>query len=745
MKKKLLGLIVAAVMAIGIIVPVAFAAPKVPDPEAYIGDRIEANVLNAGFHCNTFGGNGRVWVKAYDDKYEAAKKAKDKGVWEDFIYIGDNAWLLDTDEYECPNCGSKQWLSYSNKSGVPDGKNIQLTHYVPPPPPEEDDEEGGFSGDERLFIEKHLEGGLISVDYDLWLQGDVSFEEIIASMFFFIFEVDYFGADLPDEPLVIAQLELDGSIYFEQIPAGWYAIKEVLTGPSAELFKEVPPVYFQIGTEGIVGSSSVASSFDPTGAYCLDTDTTFPFGRIIDPDEEFILNYHVKNQTTGEVFFSFCADFLSGTDNCVGLTNQADNRFANDPALKADIIKAFNYINDTWGSLDQWPKEPNNPEMWYGQYKYSDPNGDSRPDLATKVIAQIVLWALLNDGEVDFVISEEWGEDRMIAKSINDAVAETIANYKNHEGGSVIDLAFFALDTYEYGVWTNSQPQLVPIFAGGDIVFENFFDDEEEQKSEGTIFVSLDVAASYDEVTYARNPIYNSTGSDTVVSKSIAAYTFGNGMTYVAVDVAAATDGVVRIELADSSPSNRGAGIFYNVTIADGKLTVSFDEGVTIPAESIGILLSATKFASRPTSEMKHDNVLTKALPAGVGDTVYLYLHSAGGIVDTNEIIGWGNKEYVFSRVSVDCDYEGAVTVLIMDAEGNVVFDGKFDVFGSFESLLGTFDAGVYTYKISGEWFAEDFVGEVEVTAGNDAGIELGTVSVKLTNAEVSFRPWSIV
>ena len=134
--KTRIALIVAIVLLSALTIT-ALAAPKAAVAEPEPGAR-EAVILDAGFHCNANGGNGRVWVSAYDAKYEADKNLKKNGiggVLEDLIYLGDNCWLLaNQTDYVCPQCGSTVWVSYSNKSGVPDGKNIQLTH-----PPESDE------------------------------------------------------------------------------------------------------------------------------------------------------------------------------------------------------------------------------------------------------------------------------------------------------------------------------------------------------------------------------------------------------------------------------------------------------------------------------------------------------------------------------------------------------------------------------------------------------------------------------
>jgi len=61
--KKTISLILAVIMMTGALAITAVAAPKVPAPTPEVGAR-EAVILNAGFHCNANGGNGRVWVEA---------------------------------------------------------------------------------------------------------------------------------------------------------------------------------------------------------------------------------------------------------------------------------------------------------------------------------------------------------------------------------------------------------------------------------------------------------------------------------------------------------------------------------------------------------------------------------------------------------------------------------------------------------------------------------------------------------
>ncbi|MCL2817993.1 MAG: hypothetical protein FWD39_06385, partial [Clostridiales bacterium] len=104
-------------------------------PNEYDGE-IRDQYNNANFHCNAFGGNGRVWT-TYGK--EVTQKLQDTLYFvktdlraPQSVASKDTTWLLDNEQlarvFVCEVCGSDQWISFSNNSGVPDGKNIQITH-----------------------------------------------------------------------------------------------------------------------------------------------------------------------------------------------------------------------------------------------------------------------------------------------------------------------------------------------------------------------------------------------------------------------------------------------------------------------------------------------------------------------------------------------------------------------------------------------------------------------------------------
>ena len=119
--KKLLVGFLAAVLALTFVFPtLVSAAPKVViNPDVVV-------VEGFAFHCNCDGGNGKTYIVGKDKDFgkkmniTLTRNANDPKVWDVVVPQGE--------EWVCANCGCSQWISFSNKSGVPDGKNIQLNH-----------------------------------------------------------------------------------------------------------------------------------------------------------------------------------------------------------------------------------------------------------------------------------------------------------------------------------------------------------------------------------------------------------------------------------------------------------------------------------------------------------------------------------------------------------------------------------------------------------------------------------------
>jgi len=126
--KKFTVWALAIIMALGVMIPVAFAASNNGNGNQKVANEYDeytnSDYNNAQFHCNTCGGNGRVWLTMGKDLSQKwSKPLKFKKI------PGTTSWeLLDKTTFVCDRCGSTEWVTFSNNSGVPDGKNIQMQH-----------------------------------------------------------------------------------------------------------------------------------------------------------------------------------------------------------------------------------------------------------------------------------------------------------------------------------------------------------------------------------------------------------------------------------------------------------------------------------------------------------------------------------------------------------------------------------------------------------------------------------------
>ncbi len=226
--KKLLSFVLAIVVIFSLAVSVN-AAPSVPAPPPAEGAVVVSDFLNAGFHCNADHGNGKVEVAAYETLMAAAKAAKTKYVPVNLQALEDKSWLLLDERFECPKCHSTVWVSYSNKSGVPDGKNIQLTHPAKKdPPPVEPDAAlsllktvGGVP-----FVEWAAAKGLTSAQID----------EIIAGMKFTAYLLNGEGGSRAGMSYPGTLSPLSGVVDFGDVISGWYEIVEEISGTAVNHF-----------------------------------------------------------------------------------------------------------------------------------------------------------------------------------------------------------------------------------------------------------------------------------------------------------------------------------------------------------------------------------------------------------------------------------------------------------------------------------------------------------------------------
>ena len=170
------------------------------------------------------------------------------------------------------------------------------------------------------------------------------------------------------------------------------------------------------------------------------------------PVNPYFEDFYVRG-TDGSTYSSFCADWNSGYLG-PDITDISKIRFENNEQARANIVSAFGYIVDKWGSLDQW----------------AIGNNTGNPEDATKNIAQLVLWPLLDDGVIATeIISSGYEWINQYAEEVMAAVQSgyTSKNYK-------IDLYYLGKGDYTVGheSFLMYQSQLVPIVT---LIPQGFF------------------------------------------------------------------------------------------------------------------------------------------------------------------------------------------------------------------------------------------------------------------------------
>jgi len=161
MKKKVLSIVMVLAMIAGLTIPALAGNGNGTNGNVsniFLTGRVDyKDYNNANFHCNAINGNGRVWTtlgKDYTQQMNDILTFERTDLRAPQSVAGkDTTWLLinratqepvmsangkkiegwivtdpSAEMFICEQCGSQLWISYSNNSGEPDGKNIQITH-----------------------------------------------------------------------------------------------------------------------------------------------------------------------------------------------------------------------------------------------------------------------------------------------------------------------------------------------------------------------------------------------------------------------------------------------------------------------------------------------------------------------------------------------------------------------------------------------------------------------------------------
>ena len=160
----------------------------------------------------------------------------------------------------------------------------------------------------------------------------------------------------------------------------------------------------------------------------------------------------------GESYMSFCGYYnsnklggdLSPTHTYIDQTAAAATQEMT-PASKQKLLAAYNYIFDTWGSLDQWPSANSSVASAAGAAG------------STKFIAQIITWRLL---DLNIVSTNSILSGYSYINQYVTQVIDFVAANPGYTGSGAISDVVYLAQKYGYPPRDlNCQPQIVPIFG----------------------------------------------------------------------------------------------------------------------------------------------------------------------------------------------------------------------------------------------------------------------------------------
>ena len=221
---------------------------------------------------------------------------------------------------------------------------------------------------------------------------------------------------------------------------GWYAVVETLGPIASQVFENIGTKYFYISyvdEDYVVSGDQFA--FDYSAFYTIingyGSGYTLGYPGLNNTGDIFPIA--VKNAATPAVYPSFCAN--AGSTHFAGESGEGCGgymvtftEFPTGATNLDDFISALNYIEDTYGNLND-----------------------------NRALTQVVIWALLDAIDVNssaFNAIDAWKVDKAAAKDV-------MANYEGYVGkGTIADVVFMVCEHHHS--YITCQPQLVPVYAG---------------------------------------------------------------------------------------------------------------------------------------------------------------------------------------------------------------------------------------------------------------------------------------
>jgi len=585
-----------------------------------------------------------------------------------------------------------------------------------------------------LTIAKTVDG----ISIDTWISDkNYSYSDLIQ-------EFDLYSVAAKGDPVdgiaPIATCAVDASFlgsmkFVADLPDGVYAVKEVLTPLGESVFETPDIMYIQIDKGEIV--SSTGNNFDYTAEYggainanlgqsasfiLTDAGEARCGGYVPSVSKDgnvytnpYFDNFKVKaltGATAGTVYSSFCADWFSGGLVADSYTDMSAVRFAgaDGAAIKANIIKAFNYINNQ-GGLEQYPDN--------------------------KFVANMVLWSLLNDG-----VDQIWATDRPDLTARVNEVLDFVANGKfvDTDRQDITDVVFLAQDGYtvNHEEYLGYQPQLVPVYGT--------FDNKEKTELFGTMNASfaIDGTRNVLEQTYKEVPNTQSAkGSITADARGSTTATWFGG---TLVNVADAKDAPVNVpQLRTGNGDGDTIATGYNISIDEnGEVWIDL---LDINTASVSVQLLPINSAGLGVQNNNgHHDTMSGAFDTGLNvgdaDQVFVYVHF-NSLTYFDGTTSWVKDQLVPGDPATESvPYTGTLSLVVKDADGNTVYGPDTPDFslGMF-AIPGDFAPGTYTATLSGDGFAPIVRQATIVNNGDVASFDFGSVTVTYPDRVIDNGP----
>ena len=313
---------------------------------------------------------------------------------------------------------------------------------------------GRATGAGVLSIRKVVEKNSEKINFKDWLAGYAPDDaDIIGGMRFELFSAPDALVKIGDDavPDAIGAINADGDIVFDpEVSAGWYVIREILSGDAADIFlKQADMRVFFNGLTVTGGSSdfNYAALYTIVNCYGGSDARILGYPGLNNNGDLFYIG--VTDTSSGKEYASYCAHAGSKNfagDNHLGCSGYlvAESQMKDEPDAQDfdNFIYALNWIEDNYtGSL----------------------GSTNHTTSSARAVAQTVIWALLGAVDVD----SEAFEATNLTQAEKDAVRGALEAAKNKYlvGDTIIDLIYMVCENHDHD-YEYCQPQLVPVYSG---------------------------------------------------------------------------------------------------------------------------------------------------------------------------------------------------------------------------------------------------------------------------------------